>query len=173
MGSPKQHVQDGMATLGSHALAIARECCIRVLVAGPPGAIPGEATIADLPSHEGYGPLAGIEAMLASGLAERWLMVPCDMPDLRGSDAQRLLDSTGQVCCFSDPKASTEPLPLPMALNATLLPSIRAYLDTNRRAVRGWLATIDCMLLNPPDAHTLRNVNEPKDLSERSSPQSP
>jgi molybdopterin-guanine dinucleotide biosynthesis protein A len=173
MGTPKQLVQNGHATLGSQMLTIARACCDRVLVAGPPGSMPGEAAIADLPNHTGSGPLAGIEAVLATGIAERWLVFPCDMPRLHAADASRLLQGTGAVCCFEDPAAEGKALPLPMAVDASMLASITTFLDTERRAVRGWLDTITCTLVEPPLRETLVNINSPEDLHRSASQQSP
>jgi molybdopterin-guanine dinucleotide biosynthesis protein A len=173
MGTPKQLVQNGNTTLGSQMLAIARACCSRVLVAGPPGSMPGEAAIADLPNHTGSGPLAGIEAVLATGIAERWLVFPCDMPRLHAADASRLLEGTGAVCCFEDPAARGKALPLPMAVDASMLASITTYLDTERRAVRGWLDTVTCTLVEPPSGETLVNINSPEDLHRSASQQIP
>jgi molybdopterin-guanine dinucleotide biosynthesis protein A len=166
MGSPKQHAMDGGCTLGDRMLTLADACCADVVVSGPPGAIPGRQHIEDLAPHAGWGPLAGIEAMLADGRANRWLVLPCDMPALTISDVRRLIDAEGPVCCFGRPEQPAKPLQLPVTITVAMLPSIRAHLESDRRALGGWLSTIDVTIVDAPPAPRLRNANRPEDLAE-------
>jgi molybdopterin-guanine dinucleotide biosynthesis protein A len=60
-----------------------------------------------------------------------------------------------------------------MAIDASMLASITKFLDTERRAVHGWLDTVTCTLVEPPSRKTLVNINSPEDLHRSASQQSP
>ena len=159
MGEPKQHVGVDGVTMGEHAIELARRCCDLVVVSGPPGAMPGMEHISDRPAHAGCGPLAGIEAVLASGRAERWLVLPCDMPFLRVESLERLLASTADVAAFQDPAQPSTPLQLPLAIRASMHASTTARLNINRRSVQGWLDTVDVECVAALDDREAKNIN--------------
>jgi molybdopterin-guanine dinucleotide biosynthesis protein A len=164
MGSPKQHVDISGVPMGMRMIDLVRNCCKLVVVSGPDHSMAGMEHIADLPAHTGFGPLAGIEAVLASGKASRWIVLPCDMPSLTAATIEQLLGSTAPVAALRSSDNPSTPLQLPLALDVSVLGSITAFLSTGRRAVGGWLETMDVDLLPPPAACELHNINSPDDL---------
>lgn len=94
MGTPKHAIAlpDGRAMI-EHVADVLRQVCPRLVVLGPDSPLPGVPAIPDL--RPGLGPLAGIEALLASGLDDTYLVVPCDMPRLTAEVLQALVDGCG------------------------------------------------------------------------------
>jgi molybdopterin-guanine dinucleotide biosynthesis protein A len=164
MGRAKQHIVVGDESMGQAAIAIGHECCEIVVVAGPADAMQAQQCVADLPEHTGMGPLAGIEAVLASGLASRWLIIPCDMPGLDACALQQLLDVEDPVACLGNPQAAEDRLQLPLAIDATLLRSVREFLKSDRRSIGAWLESVDARIVMQAEAFQAQNVNAPEDL---------
>jgi molybdopterin-guanine dinucleotide biosynthesis protein A len=80
------------------------------------------------------GPLAGLEAALASGRSELSLVVGCDMPDIQPSDLTRLLavaSETGALCVLAA-DASGRKHPLCAVYQRDALRFVRAALDAGR-----------------------------------------
>lgn len=159
MGSPKQHVEIDGVPMGQRVISIARAATDHVVVSGPNDAMPGLPHIADLPGHTGYGPLAGIEAVLASGIARRWLILPCDMPWLGARSITRLLAIESNIAAFSDPTNHSAALQLPLVIDASMLDSLESYLERGRRSIGGWLGEHTITLAGPLESHEARNVN--------------
>jgi molybdopterin-guanine dinucleotide biosynthesis protein A len=164
MGSPKQHVDLGGTAMGQRVIELARDCCDCVVVSGPGDAMPDVEHIPDLAHHTGLGPLAGIEAILTSGRAARWLVLPCDMPSLKTATARQLAGSAATIAALADPANPSTPLQLPLALDVSMLQSISDFLDSGRRSVGGWLRTVNVESLPSPPMREIRNVNSPEDL---------
>ncbi|MDP6601168.1 MAG: molybdenum cofactor guanylyltransferase [Phycisphaerales bacterium] len=164
MGSPKQHVDISGVPMGMRMIDLVRNCCKLVVVSGPDHSMAGMEHIADLPAHTGFGPLAGIEAVLASGKASRWIVLPCDMPSLTAATIEQLLGSTAPFAALRSSDNPSTHLQLTLALEVSVIGSITAFLSTGRRAVGGWLETMDVDLLPPPAACELHNINSPDDL---------
>lgn len=164
MGSPKQHVDVAGTAMGQRVIELGRACCDLLLVSGPDDAMPGMEHVADLPAHAGFGPLAGIEAVLASGRALRWIVLPCDMPDLTPATIKQLLESTSAVAALGSQLDPARPLQLPLAVDASLLCSVSAFLGTGQRAVGTWLETVDVHILPAPSEVEVHNINTPEDL---------
>jgi len=159
MGRPKQHVALDGVTMGAAAIKLAQQSCGLVVISGPSDAMPGLDHIADRSEHAGHGPLAGIEAVLASGQAARWLILPCDMPALTIGSLERLLASTADLAAFQDPAQPSEPLPLPLVIRASMYESVFAYLNTSRRSIRGWMESVGVACVGAIDASETRNIN--------------
>jgi molybdopterin-guanine dinucleotide biosynthesis protein A len=142
MGGPKHALRlpDGRTMIEHVAGALAAACPqlvivdngiddARALVRG------ADCRVEDL--RPGEGPLAGVEALLASGLAERYLVVPCDMPLITAADL-RLLEETPHDCPAAVFRVQGEhdPRPLPILLEARALPVVRELLDAGERSMR-------------------------------------
>ncbi len=167
MGREKQHIVVGEQSMGDAAIALGQRCCDTVVVSGPDTATCGaQPYIPDLPEHAGMGPLAGIEAVLASELAGRWLILPCDMPWLQAGALLKLLESAFPVACLGDPRIPDHRLQLPLAVDAALLGSVRASLDSGRRSVAAWLDAAGARIVQQAEALQVQNVNTPDDLPE-------
>ena len=72
--------------------------CGQVVISGNPHGAVGHQVIQDL--RPDSGPLAAIEAVLASGISPQYLMVPCDLPLLPAGLLARLLvgEDEGMAC---------------------------------------------------------------------------
>ena len=131
----------GGLRLADAALAALEEVCDAVVVLGHGDGLehrPELLRIADM--RVDAGPLAGVEALLASGLAERYLVCPCDMPFVSTSLLHALLRESGAVAIVRRSDDRTEPFPI--ALNASLAQSLNAYLVQGGRSVHGFLDTV-------------------------------
>ena len=166
MGHAKHDIQiDGKPMLQIMA-ELALSCCDDLIIAGPPGLLPEYHHASDVPEHQGFGPLAGIEAALLSGRGNRWLILPCDMPRLRSSDLVTLLQHAATICCFSDPKDPDRMLNLPMALDASHVCNLTQSLDAGIRSVGRWLTMENAAMVAPLDPVTTINLNTPEDVEQ-------
>jgi len=159
MGAPKQHHQLPDGTLmGERMLNLAHAVTGHVVIAGPIDCMPDCVCIPDNDEFKGDGPLAGIEAVLASNLAERWLVLPCDMPFL----TEALL--TSMRTCTAAAVVLEGAGPLPMVLSSEALPAVREALRQGRRAVRD----LDCVrtahVIPVTDQSHLRDIDSPDDV---------
>ncbi len=144
--------------------AMSAICSPVVLVGATESPPAGWASVPDLRLDQG--PLGGIEALLASGLDEHYLICPCDMPLVTTSMLAALTVSTeahGTVLRIED---EPRPRPLPIRLSAAALPPLRRQLDAGHRAVHELLDALDLEIVSAPrsSAHELQNVNTPEDL---------
>jgi molybdopterin-guanine dinucleotide biosynthesis protein A len=166
MGSAKQHISVRGQSMGQTAIALGTACCEIVVISGPGEAMPGHPHVADLRPHAGLGPLAGIEAVLASGLADRWIIIPCDMPGLHAGTLRQLGDSPAPVACLGQPHRGAARLQLPLAVNAALLTSVRDFLDGGGRRIGDWLDAENAQIIAEVEESQVQNVNRPEDLPE-------
>lgn len=170
MGEPKAGLllPDG-ETMGGRVARILSFVCREVVLLGPPGtpgAPPGLPFIADL--RPGRGPLAGIEALLASGRGRSYLVVPCDQPLLLPSMLRALAAAAeGGAAAYRLP-GREEPEPLPLALPASALPLAAESLDAGQASLRAFVRRLRPRVLevSPARAICFRNVNEPPDLED-------
>ena len=113
----------------------------------------------------GQGPLAGIEAALASTPAEWALIVACDMPRLSAA----LLGGLVSAARSSDADAvlaATDRGPEPMCAvwrRETVLPEVRLALDEGRRKLHRLLARLRIETWRPPGEDWSENLNTPED----------
>ena len=150
------------------AEALSAICSPVVFVGVPVGATdapPGGWTIIE-DQRRGQGPLGGIEALLASGMDEHYLICPCDMPLVTTSVLAALTVSTAAHATVLRIDDEPRPRPLPMRLSAAALPPLRRQLDAGHRAVHELLDALDPEIVSAPRswAHELQNVNTPEDL---------
>ncbi len=163
MGRPKHsvHLPDGRTMLDAVSDALGG-ACRDVVVVGPPGI----GTIHD--RRPGEGPLAGFEAILASGAAETYLVCPCDAPRLTAGLLRRLAAAEPREasCAVFRVEKEVRPRPLPMRVSAAALPEARRLLDAGERAVHALVSALGAVEvpLTEAEAELLENVNTPQDL---------
>jgi len=120
----------------------------------------------------GLGPVAGLEAALATGRAELNLVTGCDMPDLRPSDLTRLLaeaaNTTALCTLVRDQRERRQPLCA--VYRSEALPVVRAALDAGRlrllslvEELRAVEVRIDSVLsnLNTPEQWAAWQAEQP------------
>jgi molybdenum cofactor guanylyltransferase len=160
MGQSKQDMvlPDGTPMVARVHEAVAA-VCDRVVLVGDSVHLRELERIADL--RPGCGPLGGIEALLASGYADEYLIVPCDLPMVTAEVLGALLiETTKSATVFED-------RPLPARVSVGVLPPVRLMLDEGRRAVWPLLDQIDAerIALRVGWAALLRNANTPADVA--------
>jgi len=115
--------------------------CEQVVLVGNPHGLRGHRVVED--EQPESGPLAGIEALLRSGAAERYLVVPCDMPAIAPGTLRRLMDEQG------DPVVHFEGQPLPCLVESVLSETTTGMLADGVRALRDWQRKVDARQLEP------------------------
>ena len=132
----------------------------RVVVCGPPDLLP------DLPHIEdrmpGQGPMGALDALLASGLADRYLVVPCDMPALEPQDLHRLATADADIAIF-DHEGDGPLRSLPMLITASRADVVADRLASTDRSLHGMLEAEPVVRIEPPPTERLLNVNGPDD----------
>jgi molybdopterin-guanine dinucleotide biosynthesis protein A len=127
------------------------------------------AAFADLPFEclpdlrPGCGPVAGLEAALASGQAEFNVVVACDMPGIRAADLTRLLavcEESHALCAFVK-DASGRKHPLCAVYRSACLPFVRVALDAGRWRLLDLVEELKAVEV--PIDSVLSNVNTPED----------
>ncbi|HEX5563504.1 MAG TPA: molybdenum cofactor guanylyltransferase [Sporosarcina sp.] len=125
----------------------------------------------DIEPFMGQGPIAGILSGMEKLRAERYIVLPCDMPFMTADVVGRLLDShsSGVTAVVLDGKLH----PLVSVWDAAVLPDLRESLENGKRRVmdvqeKHGVRWIEGELLTEDDAHRIfMNANTP-DILERS-----
>lgn len=126
--------------------------------------------VTDLPAHENFGPLAGIEAGLLSTKAEKIGVVACDLPyaepKLIAWLAEKLADADAVI-----PLADSEPQPLHAVYSRTCLPKLVAQLESNDKSVKAFLRQLKVLYVPEAEWQEVADskcltvhLNEPEDL---------
>lgn len=160
MGTPKQDVALPCGqTMLEHVLGFAREAAANTVVVG--GEIADCQCIPDL--REGLGPVAGIEALLESGMDDRYLVVGCDMVRLSVEIVMPLLQAN-QTAVYS--KQGTV-ISLPLLIHASVLDACIEYLDSGERSIKGFVARIPHIKIpiSNDDLRLLHSINTLEDLN--------
>lgn len=159
MGSPKHVVTlpNGKTMLQSMLGFAEQTACKTVLVGGT---IPGHKCILD--NRTLQGPVAGIEALLASGVDSEYLVVGCDMPLLEKIHIQPLLN------CRTNASFTHEgfTLGLPIRIYANTLSSCSTYLEAGNKSIRGFVQSIPhCAIpITESHLHCITSMNTKEDI---------
>lgn len=132
----------------------------------------GTLPLADLPRIEdrraGHGPLAGIEALLASNLDTQYLICPNDIPRVTPDLLRLLIEETSNDATIFERDDVAEVQSLPIRIAASTLPVVQAALDDGVRAVHRFLEEIDVRVVRLTNqmGRRLFNVNTPPDYEQ-------
>ena len=150
---------DGRTMLAVVAAAVG-DVCRRVVVLGD--AETNLPRIEDL--RPGQGPLAGVEALLASGDDTQYLVCPCDLPLITPSLLRRLTEPGGVAAVFQV-EGEADFWPMPVRVSVQALGAVRAHLDGGRRAVHDLVRALEpeVITVSREEAAALANVNTPDD----------
>jgi len=161
MGMPKHEVvlPNGQTMLDM-MISFAEKSASRVVVVG--GQIDEFESIQDKRHKDG--PVAGIEALLASNRDQEYLVVGCDMPQLRTADVQPLLACEGNAV-FS---YENQILGLPLKITKKMLSTCTTYLDSQKRSISGFVSICPhtCIPVNSSQLKTITSVNTRQEVSE-------
>lgn len=116
-----------------------------------------------LPEHPG--PLAGLHAGLHALRTPRLVTVPCDSPFLPLDLVARLaaaLDASGAQVAVA--RTGAQPHPVFLMTDATVLPTLDAFLASGRRRIDAWYGALAHVLVDFDDEAAFRNINTPEEL---------
>ncbi|MCH8822593.1 MAG: molybdenum cofactor guanylyltransferase [Planctomycetes bacterium] len=142
IGSPKHALKlpNGLTMIETVAAAM-RQVCDRIVVVSSFETLDDVKHIADL--RDDQGPLAGIEALLASGMDTHYLVCPCDLPFVNGELLRALTKSSSAAATVLSIEGFDDRLPLPARISVAALDNVRELLDAGRRAVFRLMQKID------------------------------
>ncbi len=169
--SSRMGVDKALAEVGGIAMAlrvadVLGKVCDSVSIVGDPERYShlGLAVLPD--NHPGQGPLAGIEAALASTSSDWNLIVACDMPSLNATFLETLLqtlEETGRDCALPrHPDGKLEPLCA--AYHRRALHSIRTSMESGIRKVTDALRPLAVTYVPAGSIESFANLNTPDDL---------
>lgn len=163
MGAPKHDLKlPGGRTMILTVTDTVEEVCQRIVILGPDAILPDLPHVHDLRSDQG--PLAGIEALLSSGLDEQYLVVPCDVPLITAELLRRLTIDTDSLATVFQVEGSDTLESLPLRISSMAHTAASSHLDAGSRAVHRLLndMTRQEVMLSAPEARALRNINTPE-----------
>lgn len=130
----------------------------------PRVALPGVPAIAD--ARPGFGPLAGLCALLERCKSARLAVIPCDLPLMDPAVVQRLLEAMGDAD-FCGATVGGRHQPLGAVYSRRALPSLRRALGCGSRRLTAALGGLQVRWIPMDDEAARRaffNVNTPEDL---------
>lgn len=161
MGKPKHRVQlPNGKTMIDMMIEFAESTASTVVIVG--GEVEGIQSIHDYRNQQG--PVAGIEALLISGVDEQYLVVGCDMPQLQPVDVQPLLSCEGNAV-FS---YENHILGLPLKISQELLSNCTSYLDSKKRSIKSFISLCPHtpIPINSSQLKTMTSVNTPEEIAQ-------
>ncbi len=173
MGQDKLLLEVGGATLVERVAGALSACCGEVILAGRGTAPPSVRAVGD--ARPGQGPLAGMEAGIASARHPLVFVAAGDMPFLRPELVDHLLGVVrvrGSLAAVPVDGRGTHPLCAAYSRDG-VLPPLRTALEGGVRAAREFVRSLDGVFYVPeaelrslgdPDL-LLMNVNSPEDLA--------
>jgi len=172
MGKPKAAVRlwDGR-TMIEHLLDTLLTVCPRVVVVGADSSLSLQAgaRVVRIPDRKGgLGPLSGIEALLASGLDNRYIVAACDQPLLSVMLLRRVVEGDAQRPHFFRAARISSILPLPAHLPASSLEEVQRILAAPDRSLRALMAAVppQWIEISVEEEKLLTSVNTPAELAE-------
>jgi molybdopterin-guanine dinucleotide biosynthesis protein A len=175
MGTPKHAVRlaDGRTMLEAVATALQRVCNVLAIVGlhDPPSAFavreqfPAAALIHDIRPREG--PLAGMEALLSTSLADAYIVCSCDMPMLSPEVMEALAAPCDEPTAVLHVEGEMRWRPLPCRVRSGALPTVQKLLSEGRRAVHELHSAVGARVIQVPAnwAAALTDINTPSDLA--------
>lgn len=163
MGAPKEAIRlaDGRTMLEHVGDALAA-VCDTVVVSGAPATSAPWRAIDDL--RAGAGPLGGVEALLASGLGDAYLVCPCDLPRIDAATLDRLRAGGAQPVVVLRVAGEARWRPLPARITGAAAASLTRILDRGERTVARAFEAIGIEARLVDDGDRLHNANRPEDL---------
>lgn len=116
--------------------------------------------------REGFaGPLAGLETALHHASTPWVLTVPCDGPCLPDDLVSRLAAAAVRAqALVASARTATQAHPVYMLVRRDALNSLTGFLDSGRRRIDAWTATLPHVEVVFPDEAAFANLNTPDDF---------
>lgn len=136
-----------------------KDVCQTVVVVG--GVAEGFPSVAD--RRPGVGPLGGIEALLASGIDDEYLVCPSDTPLITPRLLRRLMTPSDSMATIFEVEGESRVQSLPLRISAKALGTVEAALDAGQNSIHGLLDGIDVsrVSITARLAKELLNINTP------------
>ena len=168
MGAPKAGMilPDGRSMI-ERTRDVLASFCQRVVFVGSPHGVQGHGVVDD--ERENAGPLGALEALLASGMDEQYLVVPCDVPLAPPAFLARLTrdDAIDGMTVFHI-EGRDRPSPLPCRIGVDCVEDISSLLDAGERSIFSLIDRLGADVVTEPVAarerDLLLNVNTPEDF---------
>ena len=155
-------------TLGARAVRVLREACVEHVVAlGHARGIPSDVPrIVDAVADAG--PLGGIVALLASSLAERYVVVTVDMPFITAEHLRKLINASDAArAAMFELEGVVEPFPC--VLPASARDDVQRAVDAGERRAGDVLRALSYARIAITDRAVMRNLNTPADFDDSAS----
>lgn len=156
-----------------HVIDTLLKICNKVIIAGSvlPPHLPEKDRVIFVPNnYKEDSQLAGIEAILASGLSNDYLIAASNQPFLEEDLLRELISSTNNMPCFFEVPGFTRIQPLPGYFPVSWLPEIRDALGNQHHSFNELIAESDVILrrMIPERAIYIKNINSAYELKELS-----
>ena len=168
MGVPKAGLllPDGRSMI-ERTRDMLKSFCRNVVIVGAPYGLNGHQVIED--SEKNLGPLGGLEALLGSGVASQYIVVPCDLPLAPAAFISRLSRDKGTSGMTTFQVEGEEPpRPLPCRISSEHLEDTRMLLKRGERSIRGLMKQLDDKVehthVASRERELLLNVNTPEEF---------
>ena len=159
MGEPKHLIKMGESqTLMDVMISFASTLSERIVTAG--GQYSSLPSVSD--RRHDAGPLAGVEALLHSGMSQRYLMLGCDMPNLNSQSIQQLIDAKHSASFVREGRVYG----LPCVIDSTYADLCTTCLDEGMRSLKDFLTEIDAVRIPATSeiAESFSSLNTPSDV---------
>ena len=168
MGTTKAAITlDSGLSMIEHVYLALSKVCSRIVFVGHAEGVPqsvlcrGVQVTDEIPN---LGPLGAVDALLSSGVAEQYLITPCDLFQVRPELYRLLLRGSTKSAVILRHQERVEPL---IGLYSTqLLPLVREQMSRQQLSMRGLLAACNPEYIEVPEhlRSALQNANLPEDL---------
>lgn len=170
-GSPKAFAELDGELFYEHAYRALVRACDHVVIISRPELIPRFSSdhdvITDLDWVAGQGPLAGILSGITARQADKYLVLPCDMPFIGPAETVKLLALTEDASNISAVWNDSEKIPLFSVWDIRVKEQLQKELETGQLRVMKFMEKVTTQWINSSEIHkdqlVFRNVNQSDD----------
>lgn len=170
-GSPKAFAEVAGKPFYEHAYkALAGVCDEVVIVTRPELAARFSSeydVITDLDCVAGQGPLAGILSGMTARPAEKYAILPCDMPFVGKAETAKLIAKADSSSDITAVRNGSEKIPLFSIWDHRIKAQLQLELQTGQYRVMKFMEKVDTEWIETSEIHenplVFRNLNQPED----------
>lgn len=123
--------------------------------------------ITDLDWIAGQGPLAGILSGMTARPADKYFVLPCDMPFVKAAETDRLMSLVEDSSDITAVHNDNEKIPLFSVWNSRVKDRLEQELSGRQHRVMKFMEKVDTVWIESSKIHqdplVFRNLNEPED----------
>lgn len=170
-GSPKAFAKKEDRYFYSYVYEALAPSCDHVVISTRPELVERfdqhQVTITDVSPFEGQGPLAGIYSVMTTYPAERYIVLPCDMPYVSAEAVEQLLIHASKEVAVSAVQLGDTLLPLVSVWDKQMKELLLTNLEQGNRRVMAILEQVGVQWIQGEhlvkDVTMFRNINHPED----------